>query len=169
MGQSHHLKQLKQDLSQSYENRHLNTKQTIHPAGVVLQDVPERLQHIPVYFKKPVHQWMKINPEAFPSADQLEESDLQELCFRLRILFYAYHYEVIIPYTLSFPEEYTFLVQAMSLEESNHLMEEGRREYLHLCKREEATCPFGEECVHGGDGHCGSNVDSDGKGWLRYV
>lgn len=160
-----YLDYLMEDIRQSYTDRFKNTAQPSLTAGAVLRDVPEHLVEIPFLQMRPIYEWMRLNPEAFPPAGKLSRDQLRRLCNMIRHLFEAYNYDIQVPFELDFPEEYHWLVKALSISEANTLDEEGENgpDQVYPCERNHDTCPFGDYCRAP---HC--DFYNDGRVWLKY-
>jgi hypothetical protein len=156
-----YLQQLVSDIRESARNKDINIQYP--PELVTLMDIPEHLAHLPVEPAQRVHKWMKLDPETFPPADQMNLNQLIYMCNILKQLFEHYNYEVQLPHSLPFPIVYEYLIKALNeVERCN----QENVSVISFCTGEKATCPFGEYCTRINDDYC--NTWLFGHWWEGY-
>lgn len=159
---------LLEDIRLSYTNLTINASLKVYPTSMYPNDLPEHVQHLPYYRMKPISEWMKLDPEAFPPANRWEDRHLKILCSGLRQLFTEYQYEHVLPWTLELDKEYTWLVQALSIAEVCFAGEEDNGTIpLYFCKQDPDNCPFSDDCLHRANIGCESRDVA--QGWGKYL
>lgn len=156
-----YLEQLVDDIRESAKNKDHNI--SYPPELVVAPNVPEHLEHLPVIPVRPVYKWMRLDPEAFPPAEQLNEMQIIYFCNILRQLFEHYNYEVQLPRALPYNMVYHYLIKAFyKVEPCN----QENLNTIYFCEGDESNCPFGEYCGRVNDDFCNSWIF--GHWWEGY-
>lgn len=142
------LEALFQNIRHAYHRRFDHTSQELYPARARYDNTREETELIPVRQSRPVHKWMQLAPQHFPPAQDWSDHQLRELCSMLRSLFEAYHYIPVIPFSLAYPEEYTWLLRALRSVEINTLSHDLHEPPVAItfCERAGSHCPFGRHC-----------------------
>lgn len=145
-----YLQQLVDDIRESAKNRDENIK--FPPELISELKVPENLKHLPVVPAQKVHKWMRLDPEAFPPANQMEFDQVIYMCNILKQLFEHYRFEVQLPHSLPIEMVYEYLIKALHKIES--ISEENSINAIYFCNGDEETCVFGEYCGKVNEEYC---------------
>lgn len=142
------MNQLLSTLRQSYIQRYEHTAQEIYPARAVYSNLQPHYEPVPVYPSKPIYKWMKLNLADFPPAHHCSEYQLRELCSMMRSLFEEYNYLPVIPFSLTYTEEYQWFLRALRHTDINTLSYDPDEAPvpIFLCEESSHNCPFGRHC-----------------------
>lgn len=143
---------LYEDIQKSYDDRFVNTYQPKLAAGTMINDLPEEYAELPYMEMRPIHEWMRLDPDSFPSFDRLYDDQLTELCQMLRNLFQAYHYDLRVPDQIDLIEQYFWITAALHEIDINTLdeQEDHGAIILHICGNDSNNCPFHHHCQRAG-------------------
>lgn len=143
-----YLEQLVDDVRESAKNK----EQNLQFPKELLDEPPEHLAHLEVIPVQKVYKWMRIDPEAFPPAEQLSDDQIIYFCNLLKQLFEHYNYEVHMPKSLPFRMVYEYLVKALDRTEA---CQQGETlNVIAFCDGDETKCPFGSYCSKINDDYC---------------
>jgi len=92
---------------------------------------------------KPLKDWLGIEKEIFPPAEQLEDEDLEKVIDSFLELLQHFNHDVILPDQMPFSQIYTLLVDYLDEETQN--ISEGSM-VMDFCSGTPEGCQLGEFC-----------------------